>query len=293
MPPRQSRFCSKISKHSSLLEPLLRAARHSLPLPVLSQPPVLSPGIAHSTLRFPARCPLYNKDMKSTGVILGLFLLLASGCHQHPLMDYRPLDQAGMGSGTIEQLKPLNISDAEVQQLVNLKHSSVSDDTCVALISTAHSHHHLFTSSESVASLLGARYTESDIVGFSRADKLDAISGDAVMLRLIGLSDSTVQVVLQRDLQGLPTLSSAAIGTPQKHRPDGKADPGAHQRRHDRGASRKGSSIARSRSQSFAYRLRASARRQAALALPIRVSVPGSFGQSATHTNHFCLSPIR
>jgi hypothetical protein len=32
------------------------------------------------------------------------------------------------------------------------------------------------------------------------------------MLRLIGLSDSTVQVVLQRDLQGLPTLSSAAIG---------------------------------------------------------------------------------
>jgi hypothetical protein len=32
------------------------------------------------------------------------------------------------------------------------------------------------------------------------------------MLRLIGLSDPTVQAVLQRDLQGLPTLSSAAIG---------------------------------------------------------------------------------
>jgi hypothetical protein len=150
--------------------------------------------------------------MKSTGVILGISVLLASGCHQHPLMDYRPLDQAGMGSGTIEQLKPLNISDAEVQQLVSLKHASVSDDTCVVLISMAHSHHHLFTSSESVASLLGARYNESDIVGFARADKLDAVSGDAVMLRLIGLSDSTVQVVLQRDLQGLPTLSSAAIG---------------------------------------------------------------------------------
>src|SRR6202023_2491333 len=82
----------------------------------------------------------------------------------------------------------------------------------VVLISTAHSHHRLFTSSEAVASLLGARYTESDIVGFARADKLDAISGDAVMLRLIGLSDSTVQAILQRDLQGLPTLSSAVIG---------------------------------------------------------------------------------
>jgi hypothetical protein len=32
------------------------------------------------------------------------------------------------------------------------------------------------------------------------------------MLRLIGLSDSTVETLLQRDLQGLPTISSAAIG---------------------------------------------------------------------------------
>jgi hypothetical protein len=150
--------------------------------------------------------------MKATQLILAISLLLSCGCKQHPLMDYRPLDQAGVGSATIEQLKPLNISDREVQQVVSLKRSSVTDDICVALIAAAHSHNHPFTSSESVASLLGARYTESDILGFARADKLDAISGDAVMLRLIGLSDSTVQAVLQRDLQSLPTLSSAAIG---------------------------------------------------------------------------------
>jgi hypothetical protein len=150
--------------------------------------------------------------MKSTRLILGVALLLAGGCHQHPLRDYRPLDQAGVGSGTIEQLKPLNVSDAEIQQLVNLKHTGVSDDTCVALIAAARSHNHTFTSADSVASLLGARYAESDAVDFARADKLDAVSGDAVMLRLIGLSDTTVRAVLQRDLQGLPTLSSAAIG---------------------------------------------------------------------------------
>jgi hypothetical protein len=150
--------------------------------------------------------------MKSSHLILGMSLLLAGGCHQHPLTDYRPLDQAGMGSSAIEQLKPLNISDPEIQQVVSLKHASISDETCIALISTARSHHHPFTSSESVASLLGARYTESDILGFARADKLDAISGDAVMLRLIGLSDPTVQVVVQRELQGLLTISSAAIG---------------------------------------------------------------------------------
>jgi hypothetical protein len=32
------------------------------------------------------------------------------------------------------------------------------------------------------------------------------------MLRLIGLSDATVNAILQRELQGLPTISSAAIG---------------------------------------------------------------------------------
>jgi len=137
---------------------------------------------------------------------------LAVGCHQHPLMDYRPLDQAGMNSGTIERIKPLNITDSELQQLVRLKGAGVSDDTCVTLISTAHDHKRSFSSADSVANLLNARYTESDVITYAQADKLDTISGDAVMLRLIGLSDPTVTSLLQRDLQGLPTISSAAIG---------------------------------------------------------------------------------
>jgi hypothetical protein len=137
---------------------------------------------------------------------------LAVGCHQHPLMDYRPLDQAGMNSGTIERIKTLNISDSELQQLVHLKSAGVSDDTCVTLISTSHDHKRLFSNADSVANLLNARYTESDVVTYAQADKLDTISGDAVMLRLIGLSDPTVNVLLQRELQGLPTISSAVIG---------------------------------------------------------------------------------
>ena len=145
--------------------------------------------------------------------MLGTWMFaLAVGCHNHPVMDYRPLDQAGMNSGTIERVKQLNISDLELQQLVRLKGSGISDDTCVTLISTAHDHKRAFSSADSVANLLNARYTESDVITYAQADKLDSISGDAVMLRLIGLSDSTVSAILQRDLQGLPTISSAAIG---------------------------------------------------------------------------------
>jgi hypothetical protein len=136
---------------------------------------------------------------------------LAVGCHNAPVMDYRPLDQAGVNSGTIERLKTLNISDFELQQIVRLKGAGVSDDTCVTLISTTHDHKRAFSSADSVANLLNARYTESDVITYAQADKLDSISGDAVMLRLIGLSDSTVTAIIQRDLQGQPTISSAAI----------------------------------------------------------------------------------
>jgi len=117
-----------------------------------------------------------------------------------------------MWSGGVEQLKALNTSDAEVAQVVKLKQASVTDDTCVALISAAHANQHPFNSADSVISLQGARYADADILDFARANQLDSISGDAVMLRLIGLSDGTVQVIVQRHLKGLPMMDTAEIG---------------------------------------------------------------------------------
>ncbi|HMD38701.1 MAG TPA: hypothetical protein VKH15_05430 [Candidatus Acidoferrum sp.] len=144
-------------------------------------------------------------------LLLGVCLLSAVGCHQHPLTDYRPLDAAGMFSSDIEQLKGLNVSDAEIAQVVKLKHAGVSDDACVELVSTAHVHKHLFFSAESASDLVGARFTESQIIDIARADQLDAISIDAVTLKLIGLSDSTVQLVLQMHLDGKPVMASSEM----------------------------------------------------------------------------------
>src|SRR5712675_652357 len=124
--------------------------------------------------------------MKSRALLLGVFVLLA-GCKKHMLTDYRPLDQAGMWSSGLEELKKLDTSDSEVAQLVKVKQARLSDDACVALVAAA------------------------QILDIARADQLDAISGDAVALRLIGLSDGFVQVVLQRHLQGKPTLGMPQI----------------------------------------------------------------------------------
>ena len=150
--------------------------------------------------------------MKLRVAPVAFVLILAAGCEQHPLADYRPLVKAGVFSGTIEQLKKLNVSDAEIAQVVKLKGANMSDDTCVALISAAHANRQPFYSADAVINLQGARYPDSDILEFARANQLDSIAGDAVMLRLVGLSDSTVQAILQRHLKGLPTMGTAEIG---------------------------------------------------------------------------------
>jgi hypothetical protein len=145
-------------------------------------------------------------------MLLGVFVLRVSGCNQHPLTDYRPLDQAGMWSSNVEQLKTLNTSDTEVAQLVRLKQAGLSDDACVTLISDARQHEHAFTSADSAANLARAGYSETQILEIAKTDQLDAISGDAVMLRLVGLSDPAVDLILHRRLKGQRTLGSAQIG---------------------------------------------------------------------------------
>ena len=151
--------------------------------------------------------------MRSKLVLLGVFVLFRmSGCQQHPLTDYRPLDQAGMWSSSVEQLKTLNTSDLEVTQLVKLKQAGIGDDACVTLVTEAHQRQHLFASADPAVNLARAGYSEPVILEIAKVDQLDIISGDAVMLKLVGLSNSAVDYILHRRLKGQRTMSSAEIG---------------------------------------------------------------------------------
>jgi hypothetical protein len=158
-----------------------------------------------------ARVRTVPTNLSLLALLIACNLVLSSGCGRNLLTDYRPLVAAGMSSTSIEQLKKLDTSDPETLQLVSAKRAGITDYTCVTLVSNAHQHHHLFASADAVNSLAGAGFGEPQILQIARVDKLDALSGDAVTLRLIGLSDSTVQTVLQRRLQDQLTLSSAEI----------------------------------------------------------------------------------
>jgi hypothetical protein len=150
--------------------------------------------------------------MRTSPLLLGVCALLLSGCQKHALTDYSALDQSGMWSSTLDEVKALKPSDLEIAQLTKLKHAGAADDLCLALLKAARSHNHEFSSGDAAMDLSRAGYTDAQILEMAQSDQIDILSGEAVTLKLIGLSNATVQEIIHRRIQGLPTLTSEQIG---------------------------------------------------------------------------------
>jgi len=150
--------------------------------------------------------------MRRLFTLLSVCLLLLAGCQKRVQTDYSSLDQSGMWSSSLEELKKYKVTDGEIAQLTKLKQVGASDDLCLALLKASRDHHHEFTSADSVIQLSRAGYGDAQILEMARTDQIDILSVDAVTLKLIGLSNPTVQAIIHRRIQGLPTLTSEQIG---------------------------------------------------------------------------------
>jgi len=128
---------------------------------------------------------------------LGAGLVVAGGCSKKPQTDYSGLDQSGMWSSSLEELKKLKVSDVEISQLTKLKQTGASDDLCLSLLKAARAHHHDFSSAEAAMNLSRAGYSDAEILEMAQTDQIDILAGEAVM---------------HRRMQGLPTPTSAQIG---------------------------------------------------------------------------------
>lgn len=117
-----------------------------------------------------------------------------------------------MWSSSVDQLKKLNVTDLEIAQLTKLKQVGAGDDLCLALLKAARDHHHDFSNGDAAIQLSQAGYSDEQILEMARSDQIDILSGEAITLKLIGLSNPTVQAIIHRRIEGLPTLTSAQIG---------------------------------------------------------------------------------
>jgi hypothetical protein len=150
--------------------------------------------------------------MRKSLLLLGVCGLVLAGCQKQAKVDYASLDQSGMWSSSLDEVKAMKPSSMEIAQLTKLKQVGASDDLCLALLKAARAHNHEFTGADSAIDLSRASYSDAQILEMAQSDQIDILSGEAVTLKLIGLSNPTVQDIIHRRIQGLPTLTSEQIG---------------------------------------------------------------------------------
>jgi len=143
--------------------------------------------------------------------LLGSLLMLA-GCSKTRQTDTSALDQAGMWSASVRELKSLNVSNAEVAELAKAHDGGLSDSSCVELIKLARARQKPFVGGQSIADLLAAGAADSTVVALAGLNQLGLWTGEARALRLAGISDKVILAVAQRRSEGLPALSGETLG---------------------------------------------------------------------------------
>jgi hypothetical protein len=145
------------------------------------------------------------------GLLLALLLPLAA-CKRAEQTNTQALDDAGMWSNSVSELRSLNVSNAEINELAKARQAGFSDPSCVELIRLARSRKQQFSGGQPIADLLSAGSSEQTVLELAHLDQLGLWAGQAQALRLVGLSDKVILAVAQRRSQGLPVLSGEKLG---------------------------------------------------------------------------------
>lgn len=138
-------------------------------------------------------------------------LLALAACSRWRRADEKPLDQAGVGFRSIQQLHELQVTDEEVAEVVKAKNAGLSDRGCLELVRATHARGATFQSGDAVAALRGVDIGEEAILELARLGQLGPWVREAQAVRLAGFSEATVLELARRRAVGRPTLSSASL----------------------------------------------------------------------------------
>jgi len=146
-------------------------------------------------------------------LFLGLAVLLCvSGCKKAPKEDDTALDQAGMWFNSVEELRVLNVSNAEITELTKARQAGLSDQACIELVKLSRQRTQPFTDGQNIADLLNAGSSEQTVLELARLNQLGLWAGQAVALRLAAIPDKVILAVARRRSAGLPVLSGVKLG---------------------------------------------------------------------------------
>lgn len=136
---------------------------------------------------------------------------LTFGCKHIVPLDTTPLDNAGMSFTTVQTLRSLDINNAEVTQIAGARQAGLSDEDCVALVRLARTRNEHFENGDEIGQLFRAGIAEPTIMQLAQLDLIRSWSGEAVVMRLAGLSDQIILEEAHRHASSLPVLSGASL----------------------------------------------------------------------------------
>jgi hypothetical protein len=145
-------------------------------------------------------------------VLLLASVALAYSCKPAQKADTEQADQMAMWLDSVPQLKTLNVSNAEIDELNKTHEAGLTDPSAVVLIQLARDRKQPFAEGQSVVDLLNAGCSEETVVSLGRLNLLGPWAGEARAIRLEGISDKIILAVAQRHVKGLTVLSGEKLG---------------------------------------------------------------------------------
>ena len=148
------------------------------------------------------------------GISLLAFLAVSClllGCKHAAPLDTTALDNSGMNFTTIQTLKSMDVTNTEVAQIVEAKQAGFSDDDCIAVVRLARSRNEPFQTGGDIAQLLRAGVSEPTVMQLAQLNQIGLWSGEALAMRLAGLSDQIILEEAHRRSEGRAVLSGASL----------------------------------------------------------------------------------
>jgi hypothetical protein len=149
-----------------------------------------------------------------------LAVVSLAACDGLRLLDTKPLDRAGMSYDSIEEMKALHISQAEVSEIARVRNAGLSDVDCVTILRMFHQRNEPFAAGYVIAGLYQSGMAEGTVLGLANMDQLGLGAGDLQAIHLTGLPDELVMNIARDRAAGKSTLSGAALGTMKNLRMD-------------------------------------------------------------------------
>ena len=158
-----------------------------------------------------------SRSWDGAGRVCAIFsltlMMVVAGCQRMMPLDTKPLDSAGMSYAAIKQLQALNITAAELNEIVKARTAGLSDDKCIEMVLLYHGRQLPFNAGDTVAGLLRARLSGETILELARLNELGINAGELQLIRLAGFSDAVVVEVARQEAAGRPVLSGASLST--------------------------------------------------------------------------------